>query len=423
MGHARIAHVIVYTIKRSAQHEVATGLDIKPSAGAVLPCFSCIGGKLARHTFPDKGSDANEAQAIMHIDLCGPFRVAAKDGSLYFLLLKDRKTRYVWVKPVAKKSDVLWVFEKWLAVMEQQAKKSVLMLRSCRGGEFLGKDFTDFHHWWHLILRQAAWVRNYLERSVLPPKTTPHQLLTSKKPDLTLARVCGCMVQFMVTDHQHSGKLAPKARSGLHLCVSPESKGWEVLNNVVTTVEAVFYKNLSLGLWKAEYGPASTRAPSTPQTDSSSVVLPMLAEDGEPDAEDAKDGIPTPLPSDVTPSATPSPSPSLPVVDLPRMGSTLVAGDVGILGALPAAPPGEQPAENSLSTGEPSASNDKSAGEPTTVEKLAEKPTLVQQPEVNKAVSDDEGELLAEEESTDSDVVEVPVEKPTRSNPEDASFR
>ncbi|CAI7871755.1 unnamed protein product [Closterium sp. NIES-54] len=196
------------------------------------------------------------------------------------------------------------------------------------------------HHWWHLILRQAAWVRNYLERSVLPPKTTPHQLLTSKKPDLTLARVCGCMVQFMVTDHQHSGKLAPKARSGLHLCVSPESKGWEVLNNVVTTVEAVFYKNLSLGLWKAEYGPASTRAPSTPQTDSSSVVLPMLAEDGEPDAEDAKDGIPTPLPSDVTPSATPSPSPSLPVVDLPRMGSTSVAGDVGILGALPAAPPG-----------------------------------------------------------------------------------
>ncbi|CAI7915036.1 unnamed protein product, partial [Closterium sp. NIES-53] len=67
---------------------LATGLDITPSTGADPPCVSCIGGKLARHTFPDKGSDADEALAV--------------------------------------------------------AKKSVLMLRSDRGGDFLGKEFTDF---------------------------------------------------------------------------------------------------------------------------------------------------------------------------------------------------------------------------------------------------------------------------------------
>ncbi|CAI7930893.1 unnamed protein product [Closterium sp. NIES-54] len=108
--HARIAHVSVDTIKSLAKHEVATGLDITPSTGANPPCVSCVGGKLARHTFPDKGSDAEEALAVMHIDLCGPFRVAAKDGSLYFLLLKDRRTRFVWVMPVVKKSDVLREF-------------------------------------------------------------------------------------------------------------------------------------------------------------------------------------------------------------------------------------------------------------------------------------------------------------------------
>ncbi|CAI7852528.1 unnamed protein product [Closterium sp. NIES-54] len=56
------------------------------------------------------------------------------------------------------------------------------------------------HHWWHLALRQAVWVRNYLERSTTPPGTTLYQLLTGKKPDLTLARVWGCMVQFMVPE-------------------------------------------------------------------------------------------------------------------------------------------------------------------------------------------------------------------------------
>ncbi|CAI7831122.1 unnamed protein product [Closterium sp. NIES-54] len=112
-----------------------------------------------------------------------------------------------------------------------------------RGGKFLGKEFTDLvdgkgivhdltcpytpqqngmaewemrttvksvrtmllhmgmqHHWWHLALRQAVWVRNCLERSTTPPGTTPYRLLTRKKPDLMLARVWGCMVQFMVLE-------------------------------------------------------------------------------------------------------------------------------------------------------------------------------------------------------------------------------
>ncbi|CAI7862159.1 unnamed protein product [Closterium sp. NIES-53] len=243
MWHVRLAHVGVNTIMSSAKHEVATGLDIKSSPGTDSLCVSCVGGKLARHTFPDKGSDADDALGVVHINLCGPCRVAAKDGSMYFLLLKDRKTCYVWVRPVAKNSDVLREFEKWLVVEERKMKKSVLMLRSDQGGEFLGRQFTDFtdgkgvihdltspytpqqngtaeremrtvvesvrtmllhmgvqHHWWHLDLRQAVWVRNCLERSTLPPGTTPHQLLTGKKPDLTLARMWGCMAQFLIPE-------------------------------------------------------------------------------------------------------------------------------------------------------------------------------------------------------------------------------
>ncbi|CAI7864700.1 unnamed protein product [Closterium sp. NIES-53] len=295
--HARLVHIGVDTIKSSAKHEVAVGLDITPSTGADSPCVSCVGGKLARHTFPDKGSDAEEALSVVHIDLCGPFWWL-KDGSLYFLLLKDRHTQFMWAMPVAKKSNVLEEFQKWLVLVERQTKNSMLSLRSDRGGEFLGKAFTDFidrkgivhdltcpytpqqncmaeremrtvvesvrtmllhmgvqHHWWHLALRQAVWVRNFLERSTTPPGTTPYQLLTEKKPDLTLAWVWGCMVQFMVPKQHRGGKLAPKARWGLHLGVSQESKGWEVLDltdsKVVTSIEVIFYETLSLEVWKA----------------------------------------------------------------------------------------------------------------------------------------------------------------------------
>ncbi|CAI7828383.1 unnamed protein product [Closterium sp. NIES-53] len=254
--HARLAHVDVDTITSLAKHEVATGLEIKPSAG-------------------------------------------------------NNATSPTWL------------------VAERQMKKSVLMLHSDRGGEFLGKEFTDFvdgkgivhdltcpytpqqngmaeremrmvvesvrtmllhmgvqHHWWHLALRQAFWVRNCLERSTLLPETMPHQLRTSKKPNLTLARVWGCMAHFLVPEEQRGGKLKPKARWRLHLSVSEESKGWELLdltdNKVVNTSDVVCYETMSLEVWKSEHGSASGQMHANPPTDSSTTTLPLLAEFCEP---------------------------------------------------------------------------------------------------------------------------------------------
>ncbi|CAI7863906.1 unnamed protein product [Closterium sp. NIES-54] len=254
------------------------------------------------------GSDANDVLAVVHIDLCGPFRVAAKYGSQYFLLLKDSKTRYVWMQPVTKKSDVLQEFVKWLAVTERQAKKSVLMLRSDWGGEFLGKQFTDFVNGKGIVHnltcpytpQQNGMAEREMRTVVESQGTTPYQLLTGKKPDLSLAQVWGCMAQFLVPEQQRCGKLQPKARWGLHLGVSEERKGWELLditdNRVVTTSDVVFYKNMSLEVWKSEHGPASGRTPTIPPTDTSTATIPLLAEVGEPAAENIED-VPSPFPS------------------------------------------------------------------------------------------------------------------------------
>ncbi|CAI7783340.1 unnamed protein product [Closterium sp. NIES-53] len=401
--HARLAHVSVDTIKSSARHDVATGLNINPSTGADPPCVSCVGGKLARHTYPATDSDAAEALAVVHIDLSGPFRVAAKDCH----------TRFVWVMPIAKKSDVLREFQKWLVLVERQAKKSVLMLRSDRGGEFLGKEFTDFvdgkgivhdltclytpqqngmaeremrmavesvrtmllhmgvqHHWWHLALRQAVWVRNCLERSTTPPGTTPYQLLTGKKPDLTLARVWGCMVQFMVPEQQRGGKLAPKACWGLHLGVSPKSKGWEVLdltdNKVVTSIEVIFYETLSLEVWKAKFGPASGRLQAQPPTDTSTATVPLLVEVDEPTHEDVVEDLspPTVL------------APPFKVADRPASTPVSTTGDEGSLEASAVAPAcgtagGRQGAKPVNQDGNPSTTGEQQTGEPVEQEASA----------------------------------------------------
>ncbi|CAI5936265.1 unnamed protein product [Closterium sp. NIES-65] len=282
--HARLAHVGMDTIRSSAKNEVAIGLDLKSATGADSPCFSCVSGKLARHTFLDEGSDADDVLAVVHIDLCGPFRVAAEDGSLYFLLLKDRKIRFVRVRPVAKKSDVLLEFQKWLVFVERQTKKSNGMVeREMRtvveSVRTMLLHMGVQHHWWHLALRHAVWIRNCLERLALPPGTTPYQLLAGQKPDLLMARVWGCMAQFLVPEQQRGGKLKPKARWGLQLGVSMASKGWELLdidaNQVVTTSDMVFYEDMSLEVRKSEHGQVSGRTPTTPPTDTSPATLPL----------------------------------------------------------------------------------------------------------------------------------------------------
>ncbi|CAI7856809.1 unnamed protein product [Closterium sp. NIES-53] len=270
------------------------------------------------------------------------------------------------------------------------------MLRSDRGEEFLGKQFTDFvsdkgivhdltcpytpqqngmaeremrtvvesvrmmllhmgvqHHWWHLALRQVVWVRNFLERSTL---------------------------------------------------VLEKSKGWELLNiadnRVVTTSDVVFYENMSLKVWKSEHGPASGRTPTTPPTDTSAATLPLLVEVGEPATEDVED-VPSPY------SAPPVPPL---VANLCRLTPALASGDEGSSGASLKAPTKsiaggrcyvQQVDMRVMST--PAGEEQTEEVQPT-MEQSAGTPTVVQKDAEGSDDSDDGGEA---EESTDSDMVEV----------------
>ncbi|CAI7852507.1 unnamed protein product [Closterium sp. NIES-53] len=386
--HVRLAHVDVDTIKSSAKHEVATGPDIKQSAGADLPWVSCVSGKLARHTFPNKVFDADDALAVLHIDLCRPFRVDAKDGSLYFLLLKDRKIRYECADDAAA-----------------HGRAAPLVTP---------RPVADRHG------------------AQLPLGTTPSQLLTSKKPDLMLARAWSCMAQFLVPEQQHGGKLKAKARWGLHLGVSEERKGWEILdltdNRVVTTSDVVFYETLSLKVWKSEHGPASRRTQVTLPTYTSTATLPLLAVVGELADEDAEDVRP------------PSLSPALPappfVADLLELKPTSDSGDKGSNGASPVVPAksieGSQHDAKQVSVRQKStpivrggAAEFCGAGTSLIGEQQVAKltkesatgqsagtPTLVQQNIEGSEAGDGEKEQTVAGQSTDSDVVEVQVDQP-----------
>ncbi|CAI7795237.1 unnamed protein product [Closterium sp. NIES-54] len=311
--------------------------------------------------------------------------------------------------PVAKKSDVLREFQKWLVLVDRHAKKSMLMLCSDRGGEFLGKEFTDFVG----------------DKGIVHDLTCPYnpqQNNMAEREMRTAVESCG-------------GKLAPKACWGLHLGVLPESKGWEVLdltnNKVVTSVEVIFYETLSLEVWKVKFGPASGRTQAHLPTDTSKATVPLLAEADEPADEDVVEVPPPP----------PVLAPPFPIADRPALTSVSATGDEGSLEtslvALASGIAGSRQGAKLIDQdGKPSTTGEQQAGEPVEQEAAAGVPVeqeavagvqltrelsksaggeqLVEgskQLVVDLAV-DEEGELSSGEESTDSDVVEVPITKP-----------
>ncbi|CAI7788695.1 unnamed protein product, partial [Closterium sp. NIES-54] len=79
------------------------------------------------------------------MDLVGPMRTEGTGGVLYFLTMVDEWSRFTWARPLSKKSDAAAAIkEDWLPMVERQAMRLMKVLRSDRGGEFLGAEFTKF---------------------------------------------------------------------------------------------------------------------------------------------------------------------------------------------------------------------------------------------------------------------------------------
>ncbi|CAI7876157.1 unnamed protein product [Closterium sp. NIES-54] len=72
----------------------------------------------------------------------GPLELGAA-GAEYFLTIVDMYTRMTWVYMLFKKSDVAeTVRTDWLPMVERQQDRLVKAIRTNRGGEFLGKEFS-----------------------------------------------------------------------------------------------------------------------------------------------------------------------------------------------------------------------------------------------------------------------------------------
>ncbi|GJP81883.1 hypothetical protein CLOP_g12004 [Closterium sp. NIES-67] len=98
---------------------------------------------------------------------------------------------------------------------------------------------------------------------------SPYSLWTGKVPNVSMARVWGCMAQYKVPDQQRR-KLDPKAQWGIFLGVSKRSKAWVLWSvadqRVMESRDVIFHEGLNYKGWKergASHSGTSIQDPHT----------------------------------------------------------------------------------------------------------------------------------------------------------------
>ncbi|GJW51662.1 retrovirus-related pol polyprotein from transposon TNT 1-94 [Tanacetum coccineum] len=97
LWHRRLSHLNFGVINHLAIHGLVCGLPKLKFEKDHL-CFACLMGKSKKKPHKPKSEDTNQEKLyLLHMDLCGPMRVASINGKKYILVIVDD---YIWFTSV-----------------------------------------------------------------------------------------------------------------------------------------------------------------------------------------------------------------------------------------------------------------------------------------------------------------------------------
>ncbi|GJS85604.1 retrovirus-related pol polyprotein from transposon TNT 1-94 [Tanacetum coccineum] len=130
-------------------------------------CSACERGKSKKASHPPKliPSDYSKLE-LLHMDLCGPMRVASINGKKYILVIVDDFSRFTWVYFLRSKDETPEIIKKFIAQAQLNYKAKVCKIRTDNGTEF--KNATLKAHYENLgIMQQFSIARTPQQNGVV----------------------------------------------------------------------------------------------------------------------------------------------------------------------------------------------------------------------------------------------------------------
>nr|GEW56334.1 hypothetical protein [Tanacetum cinerariifolium] len=184
--------------------------------------------KRASHP-PNPVLNSRQRLHLLHMDLCGPMRIASIKGKRYILVIVDDYSRYTWVHFLRSKDEALVViitFLKRITVLLQVVERlnqtlveaARTMLIFSRAPLFL----------WAEAIAIVCFTQN---RSIIHRRfnKTPYELINGRKPDISFLHVFGALC-YPKNDHEDIWKLGAKGDIGFFIGYSADSCAYRIYN-------------------------------------------------------------------------------------------------------------------------------------------------------------------------------------------------
>ncbi|GKA56244.1 retrovirus-related pol polyprotein from transposon TNT 1-94, partial [Tanacetum coccineum] len=271
LWHRRLSHLNFGTINDLTRLDLVDGLP-KFKYGKDHLCSACERGKSKKASHPPKlvPSDHSKLE-LLHMDLCGPMRVASINGKKYILVIVDDFSRYTWVYFLRSKDETPEIIKKFIAQAQLNYKAKVCKIRTDNGTEF--KNTSLKAHYEKLgIMQQFSIARTPQQNGVVERRNrtlveaartmlifsrlpeflwaeavatacftqnrsiihtrynkTPYELLRGRKPNIAYFHVFGSLC-YPINDRDDLGKMKPKADIGVFIGYSETSTGFRIYN-------------------------------------------------------------------------------------------------------------------------------------------------------------------------------------------------
>ncbi|CAI7854609.1 unnamed protein product [Closterium sp. NIES-53] len=245
--HHRLGHPNFATLRSSVSsgllHGLPSSLPPLPKSPAP-PCTVCVQSKLKQQPHRSSPSAAAQPLDLVHMDLWGPNPSPTRQGHRYLLVLVDDHSRYSSVSLLRTKADASAAIIAWLERANTHFGRPVRRLHSHGGGEFLNNQVSSYCQSRGILqtpsltphsrtaLLHAALLTNLYPHPLLP-STTPTELWTKDKCDVSSLRVWGSKAYVLIhpSDRSRSmGKLAPRTFPCIFLGHNPTSPDYLFLH-------------------------------------------------------------------------------------------------------------------------------------------------------------------------------------------------
>ncbi|GJZ94392.1 retrovirus-related pol polyprotein from transposon TNT 1-94 [Tanacetum coccineum] len=286
LWHRRLLHLNFGTINDLTRLDLVDGLT-NFKYGKDHLCSACERGKSKKAYHPLKlvPSDHSKLE-LLHMDLCGPMRVASINGKKYILVIVDDYSRYTWVYFLYSKDETPEIIKKFIVQAQLNYKAKVCKIRTDNGTEF--KNATLKAHYEKLgIMQQFSTARMPQQNGVVERRNrtlvevarrllfffsrlpeflwaeavattcftqnrsiihtrhnkTPYELLRGRKPNVEYFHVFGSLC-YPTNDRDDLGKMKPKADIGVFIGYSKTLRGFQIYNRhtkkIIETIHVKF---------------------------------------------------------------------------------------------------------------------------------------------------------------------------------------